>query len=59
MPKKSTNKREEWAYVNVPKEIVQKIDVLVNEQKHGYRSRSDFVTDAIRRRLDELKSLSR
>ena len=59
MPKKSTASREEWVYVNLPKELAVKVDALVNEQKHGYRSRSEFVTDAVRRRLEELKSLAK
>jgi metal-responsive CopG/Arc/MetJ family transcriptional regulator len=59
MPKKATTKREGWVYVNLPKELGEKVDALINEQKHGYRSRSEFVTDAVRRRLEELKPMSR
>lgn len=51
MPKKATTRREEWVYVNIPRELAEKIDDIVDEQKSGYRSRSDFVADAIRRRL--------
>ena len=57
MPKKATERREEWTYINLPKELGAKIDELVDARKHGYRSRSDFVADAVRRRLDELKAL--
>ena len=49
-------KPEGWRTVALPEEIIERIDTLVKEQKHGYRSRNEFVTDAVRRRLDELKS---
>jgi metal-responsive CopG/Arc/MetJ family transcriptional regulator len=59
MPKKATSKREDWVYVNLPKELAEEIDNLVNAQKHGYRSRSDFLSDAARRRLEQLKPTTR
>jgi metal-responsive CopG/Arc/MetJ family transcriptional regulator len=55
LPKKATNPRNEWTYINMPKELAQEVDNMVNAQKHGYRSRSEFVSDAVRRRLDELR----
>jgi len=57
MPKKATSKREEWTYINLPNELAEAIDDLVDLHKHGYRSRSDFVADAVRRLLRELKPL--
>lgn len=54
MPKKSTKSRDQWTYVNVPNELAERIDQLVNGQKFGYRSRSDFIIDAVRTRLKEL-----
>jgi len=59
LPRKATTKREDWVYINLPKELADRVDALVNEQKHGYRSRSDFVGDAVRRRLEELKPMAR
>jgi len=43
----------------LPEELIQKIDKMVEAQQHGYRSRNEFVTDAVRRRLEELKALAR
>ncbi len=57
MPKKATNPRDEWTYINLPTELAQQIDDLVNARKHGYRSRSDFVADAVRQLLKQLKPL--
>ena len=59
LPRKATTKREEWVYINMPRELADRVDALVNEQKHGYRSRSEFVGDAVRRRLEELKALAK
>jgi metal-responsive CopG/Arc/MetJ family transcriptional regulator len=39
----------------MPKELAAEVDALVDSRKHGYRSRGEFVSDAVRRRLDELK----
>jgi len=57
LPRKATKSRDEWTYINMPKELAAEVDKLVDARKHGYRSRSDFVSDAVRRRLDELKPL--
>jgi metal-responsive CopG/Arc/MetJ family transcriptional regulator len=48
-----------WKTIALPEELVEKIDKIVTEEKHGYRSRNEFVTDAVRRRLEELKALAR
>ena len=52
-------KPEGWRTVALPEELIDKIDKLVGEKKHGYRSRNEFVTDAVRRRLEEFKPLAR
>jgi metal-responsive CopG/Arc/MetJ family transcriptional regulator len=52
---KPANKREGWTYINLPKELAGKIDRLIESKLHGYRSRGDFIADAVRRRLDELR----
>ncbi len=54
--RKIDTKREGWTYVNLPKELADKIDKLLESRTHGYRSRGDFIADAVRRRLDELRS---
>lgn len=46
--------RKEYANLSIPKELVIYIDMVIKSGKFGYRSRADFVTDAIRRRLEEL-----
>jgi len=48
-----------WKTIALPEELVDKVDKMVESKQHGYRSRNEFVTDAVRRRLEELKALSR
>ena len=43
-----------WAKVNIPEELVELIKKVVKEGRYGYTGVSDFVTDAVRKRLREL-----
>lgn len=40
--------------ISVPKDLVERIERIIEGGKHGYRSKSEFVTDAVRRRIEEL-----
>ncbi len=46
-------------YVNskLPEELSKEVDVLIKERFLGYRSRSEFVTEATRRLLIEVNTL--
>jgi Arc/MetJ-type ribon-helix-helix transcriptional regulator len=46
--------RKGWTTIALPEEIVEIIDRVVEAKKHGFRSRSDFVIEAIKWRLKEL-----
>ncbi|RLI86900.1 MAG: CopG family transcriptional regulator [Archaeoglobales archaeon] len=41
--------------VGLPEELYKKCEDIVNSGKYGYTSVSEFVKDAVRRRLEELK----
>ena len=41
--------------VGLPDELIKEIDEIVKEKKVGYRSRPEFIKDAIRRLLLEVK----
>jgi len=41
--------------IDIPAELLPQIDNIARDRVAGYRSREDFVQDAVRRRLDELK----
>ena len=44
--------------VQIPKELSDIIDKLVEQRYKGYRTRAEFVTDAVRRRLEVIKELN-
>lgn len=54
MPKKKEGK---FISVSIPREIIEEIDRVIASRKHGYESRPEFIKDAVRRRLDEIKPL--
>ena len=53
MSKKTRN----YTTTSIPWALMERIDAVVEGGKHGYRSRSDFILDAVRRRLRELDYL--
>ena len=42
-----------WITIALSKDLVDKIDKLVESGKYGYTSRADFVSDAVRKLLKE------
>jgi len=47
------NLSTKWKTVKLPAVIADKVDSLL--EKEGYRSRSEYVTDIVRRRLERLE----
>ena len=49
------------SYVNIklPEELSKEVDALIEERVLGYRSRGEFVAEATRRLLMEVKALKR
>jgi len=47
-------KKYRYHHVNLPMALADKINEVVESRKHGYLGITDFVIDAVRRRLDEL-----
>jgi len=45
---------EDYVGVRLPKKLTDEIDVLVAQGHLGFRSRAEFIADAIRRRLEDL-----
>ena len=50
---------EDYLNVRLPKELIAEIDRLVDRKALGFRSRAEFVADAIRRRLEQVIDLER
>ena len=54
---KGKGEKRDYTTVSLPWALVDKIDAVVESQKYGYRNRSDFILDSIRKRLRELGAL--
>jgi len=48
-------------YLNVrlPIQLITQVDRIVDRKALGFRSRAEFIADAIRRRLEEILELER
>jgi len=48
-------------YLNVrlPKQLIAQVDRIVDRKALGFRSRAEFIADAIRRRLEEIIEFER
>jgi len=47
--------KDGYTTVRLPKELIDEIDAIVKEGKWGYRTRAEFVKEAIRQQLIKLK----
>ena len=50
---------KDYLNVRLPKELIAEIDRLVDRKALGFRSRAEFIADAIRRRLEQVIDLER
>jgi metal-responsive CopG/Arc/MetJ family transcriptional regulator len=46
--------KKEYVYVALPQEITNLIDEVIASRKWGFRSRAEFVLEAVKLRLKEL-----
>jgi len=44
--------RKKYTNVGIPEELAKEIDILVKKLKLGFRSRAEFVTEAIRQKIE-------
>lgn len=49
---KTKTRKRTYTTVSIPLALMSRIDQIL--EKEGYRNRSDFILESIRRRLDEL-----
>ncbi len=54
MPKKEKDPARNYTTVTVPNSLMSKVDLVVKNEKYGYQNRTDFIFEAIRKRLREL-----
>jgi len=50
---------ENYLSVRLPRELMTEVDRLVDRRAFGFRSRAEFIADAIRRRLEQIVELER
>jgi metal-responsive CopG/Arc/MetJ family transcriptional regulator len=48
-----------WKTIQLPEELLRRVDELVKRPELGYTSRAELVKDAVRRRVEELEALLR
>jgi len=51
--------RGNFVSVSIPEELIKEIDKILASHKGGYESRPEFIKEAIRKRLEEMKALAR
>lgn len=44
----------DYATIKIPEELAELIDKVIESRRFGYRSRAEFVAEAIREKLREL-----
>jgi len=47
---------DEYTTVRLPKELMEEIDQIIRRGIRGYKSRAEFIKEAIRKRFEELKT---
>ena len=54
MSSEETNS-DDYTTVRLPKEIMDEIDQIIKRGIRGYKSRAEFIKEAIRKRFEELQ----
>lgn len=49
--------RKKYRMIGLPEELYLEVEKIVDTGKYGYASVSEFVKDAVRRRLEELAKI--
>ena len=49
---------DEYTTVRLPKELMDEIDDMIKRGVRGYKSRAEFIKEAVRKRFEELKTLT-
>ena len=49
--------RRGYSSIGLPDELIKEVDKIVKDKKRGYQSRSEFIKEATRRLLDNMKKI--
>ena len=47
--------KDNYKGINIPNELADEIDKIIHSKKHGYRTRAEFIKEAIRTHLKDYK----
>jgi metal-responsive CopG/Arc/MetJ family transcriptional regulator len=47
---------EDYVTLKIPRALADEIDQMIESKTLGYRSRAEFVSEAIRRRIEQMQS---
>lgn len=47
--------RENYVGVSIPKDLMDEIDTIIRDTKHGFKSRAEFFKEAARLKLKDYK----
>ncbi|MGA2386953.1 MAG: ribbon-helix-helix domain-containing protein [Candidatus Bathyarchaeia archaeon] len=56
MPENEENTQDDYTTVRLPKELIDEIDQIIKRGIRGYKSRSEFIKEAIRKRFEDLQT---
>jgi len=48
--------RREWKSVQLPGELLRMVDEVIKQPELGYTSRSEFIKEAVRLRVEQIES---
>jgi metal-responsive CopG/Arc/MetJ family transcriptional regulator len=57
--KMTSAKRPQWKTIQLPEELLKRVDDLVGKPELGYTSRSEFIKEAVRLRVETLETKER
>jgi len=48
-------KKGNWKTVQLPEDLIKSVDELISTEGYGYTSRSEFIKESVRLRIQEIK----
>lgn len=54
MEESRESRRGDYVTVKLPRELAEYIDIIIRSRRYGYRSRAEFVAEAVREKLRQL-----
>ena len=55
--KVAENSKRRWKTIQLPEELLERVDVVVAAPELGYTSRAEFIKEAVRLRVESMERL--